>query len=173
MRRAGFMIAMGMILGACAGRHPPLETVDHVDLERFMGDWYVIAHIPTFIDDEAYNQVESYALNDDGTIATSFTFREGGFDGKHKQYEPKGFVQDRESNAVWGMRFVWPIKADYRIIYLDEDYETTVVGRLKRDLVWVMARQPEISDERYAKALKVIEEAGYDLSQLREVPQQW
>ena len=27
-----------------------LNTVDYVDLERFMGDWYVIANIPTFIE---------------------------------------------------------------------------------------------------------------------------
>ena len=27
-----------------------LKTVDFVDLERFMGDWYVIANIPTFIE---------------------------------------------------------------------------------------------------------------------------
>jgi|GEM_PF-4092564 len=34
-------------LAACANQ-PPMETVEHVDLERYMGDWYVIAHIPTF-----------------------------------------------------------------------------------------------------------------------------
>ena len=26
---------------------PPMATVDYVDLERFMGDWFVIANIPT------------------------------------------------------------------------------------------------------------------------------
>lgn len=26
---------------------PPLDTVGRVDLQRFLGDWYVIAHIPT------------------------------------------------------------------------------------------------------------------------------
>lgn len=26
----------------------PMPAVDYVDLERFMGDWYVIANIPTF-----------------------------------------------------------------------------------------------------------------------------
>lgn len=40
----------------------PLDPVDHVDLSRFMGDWYVIAHIPTFLEKEAHNAVESYEL---------------------------------------------------------------------------------------------------------------
>ena len=53
-----------------------METVKYVDLNRFMGDWYVIANIPTFIEKEAVNAIESYKLNDKGQIETTFTFRE-------------------------------------------------------------------------------------------------
>ena len=59
-----------------------------------MGDWYVIANIPTFMERGAHNAVESYALDADGTIATTFTFRDGSFEGKRKQYHPRGFVLD-------------------------------------------------------------------------------
>ena len=111
-----------LLLGGCAAKGPEMKTVDHVDLERFMGPWYVIANIPTFLEKKAYNAVETYRLNDDGTIATTFTFRKGGFDGKEKEYNPKAFVLDEETNALWGMRFVWPVKADYRIVYLDSEY---------------------------------------------------
>ena len=48
-----------------------LKTVDYVDLERFMGDWYVIANIPTFIEKGAVNAVESYELDSKGRINTS------------------------------------------------------------------------------------------------------
>lgn len=150
-----------------------MQTVDHVDLERFMGDWYVIASIPTFIEKEAYNAVETYALNDDGTIATTFTFQKGGFDGKLKEYNPKGFVRDTGSNALWGMRFIWPFKGDYRIVYLDSSYDLTVIGRQKRDFVWIMARTPEISDEAYADVVEFVAGIGYDTSKLRKVPQRW
>jgi apolipoprotein D and lipocalin family protein len=151
----------------------PLEPVESVDLERFMGDWYVIANIPTFLEKSAHNAVESYNLNDDGTIATTFTFRDGGFDGERKEYNPRGFVREGTNNAVWGMRFVWPIKADYRIVYLDEDYSITIIGRNKRDYVWLMAREPEIPAARYQELLDLIGEMGYDLSQVQKVPQQW
>ncbi|MDX1556406.1 MAG: lipocalin family protein [Xanthomonadales bacterium] len=166
-------VSMALFLGGCAGSRQSLATVDYVDLERFMGDWYVIAHIPTFLEDEAYNAVESYALEDDGSIATTFTFREGGFDGEKKRYEPRGFVVEGTGNAIWGMRFVWPIKADYRIIYLDDGYDTTIIGREKRDYVWLMARTPQIDASKYQRAVNRIEAAGYDLSGLRKVPQQW
>jgi apolipoprotein D and lipocalin family protein len=164
---------LAISLSACASNGPDMDTVDYVDLERFMGEWYVIANIPTFIEKEAYNAVETYSLNDDGTIATNFTFRKGGFDGDEKEYNPKGFVKDTESNALWGMQFIWPIKADYRIVYLDEEYSQTVIGRKQRDYVWIMARTPTISDADYEKLIKFSESLGYDASEIRKVPQQW
>lgn len=165
-------LLLSLLLVGCSSVKP-LATVDSVDLERFMGDWYVIAHIPTFIEDEAYNAIERYDLNDDGTVATTFTFNNGGFDGEAKRYEPKGFPDASTNNAVWGMRFVWPIKADFRIAYLDEDYSVTIIGRNKRDYVWLMAREPELSDARYAELVEAIKGMGYDTSALRKVPQQW
>jgi apolipoprotein D and lipocalin family protein len=132
----------------------------------------VIANIPTALEKGAHNAVETYQLNSDGTVATTFTFRDGSFDGKKKAYHPRGFVSE-ESNAVWGMQFVWPIKADYRIVYLDEDYTVTVIGRNKRDYVWIMAREPEISDQAYQDILEQVAEMGYDISEIEKVPQQW
>ncbi len=166
-------IFLSVFLGACAGNQPPLATVDQVDLERFMGDWYVIANIPTFLEKGAHNAVESYELEPDGTIATTFVFRKDGFDGEEKVYRPKGFVTNTETNAVWGMRFVWPIKADYRIVFLREDYSLTVIGRNKRDFVWIMARTPTISDEDYQQMLELVESMGYDMSKVEKVPQKW
>ena len=82
--------------------------------------------------------------DDDKTIATTFTFRKGSFDGERKEYNPTGYVRNELTNAEWGMQFIWPIKADYRIIYLTDDYSQTIIGRNKRDYVWIMARTPEI-----------------------------
>lgn len=166
------LAALGLL--ACrAPRLEPLRTVPQVDLPRFMGDWYVIASIPTFLEQGAHNAVESYRLEADGSIATTFTFRKGAFDGPEKRYNPRGFVQDRASNAVWGMRFLWPIKADYRIVHLADDYSVTVVGREKRDYVWIMARRPSLADNEYQALLRLIERQGYDLRKIEKVPQRW
>ena len=114
-----FALLLG--LTGCAS-YPPMKTVYKVDLKRFMVDWYVVANIPTFIEVDAHNAVESYELNSDGTVATTFTFRDGSYNGDKKTYNPTGYIIDNKSNALWGMQFIWPIKADYRIIYLDKDY---------------------------------------------------
>jgi len=169
------VITMGILtlLGGCKSSHPPISTAPTVELARFMGPWYVIGNIPTSIEREAFNPVESYALDADGSIATTFSFRQGSFDGPLKTYCPRGFVRDTRSNAVWGMRFVWPIKADYRIVYVSENYQHTIVGREKRDYLWIMARTPQIADADYAAMLAIAEREGYDLRKVRRVPQQW
>ena len=167
------MVATMPLLSACASNGPELETVDYVDLERFMGDWYVIANIPTFLEKGAHNAVENYALDDDGTVATTFTYNDESFDGKQKRFTARGFVLDERSNAVWGMRFVWPIKADYRIVWLEPDYSATIIARNKRDYVWIMARTPEIPAEHYDRLLDFVGSIGYDTSEVLKVPQQW
>lgn len=149
----------------------PIKTVSFVDLERFMGDWYVIANIPTFLEKDAYNAIESYRLMDDGTVATTFQFNKGASDGPLKTYHPRGFIKDETSNAVWGMQFLWPFKAEYRIIYLNDDYSVTVIGRSKRDYVWVMSRSPSIDEQEYASILKLLAAQGYDVSKVQRVPQ--
>ena len=135
-----------------------------------MGDWYVVANIPTFIEKEAHNAVESYRRVDERTIATTFTFNKGGFDGPLKTYTPTGFIRDTRSNAVWGMQFIWPFRAEYRIVYLNEEYTLTVIGRTKRDYVWVMSRRPSISEEDYASILRFLEDQGYDTAKVQRVP---
>jgi apolipoprotein D and lipocalin family protein len=179
MKRIGDLLLQGALLGgllSLAGCQasppkPPLRPVASVDLPRFMGDWYVIAHIPTFLEKGAYNAVESYRLNDDGTIATTFTFNRDAPDGPLKIYRPKGFVRDTRSNAEWGMQFVWPIKADYLIVYLDQQYRQTIVARDQRDYVWIMSRTPRISAEEYDALTERVRAMGYDMNLLRRVPQ--
>jgi len=163
---------LALMLAACSTT-PAIPVAERVDLERFMGDWYVIANIPTLTEKGAHNAIESYRMNPDGTIATTFTYRQDGFNGPEKRYEPTGFVQDTNSNAVWGMRFVWPIKADYRIVYLNPDYTQTIIGREARDYVWIMARSPSIPDADYQRLLDLLGRENYDISLIKKVPQQW
>jgi len=159
-----------LLIGTGCQTMEPIHTVDKVDLNRFMGDWYVIASIPTFIEKDAYNAMESYNLDDDGTVATTFRFNKGSLDGPVKEYNPRGFIRDETSNAVWDMQFIWPFKAEYRIIYLSEDYSQTVIGRTKRDYVWIMARKNSIPNIDYEKLLKFLLDQDYNINDIRKVP---
>ena len=69
------------------------------------------------------------------------------------------------------MQFIWPFKAEYRIIYLSDDYQQTIIGRTKRDYVWMMARTPTIPENDYERLVEFIEKQGYAVDKLRRVPQ--
>jgi apolipoprotein D and lipocalin family protein len=167
-------IIFSCLIGGCAGtKMDTIPVVKQVDLPRFMGDWYVIGVIPTPIETKAYNAIEHYALDSDGTIATTFTFYKDAFDGPLKTYKPRGFVVEGTGNALWGMQFIWPIKAEYRIAYLDKDYQYTVIARNARDYVWIMARTPQIPDAKYAELTEFVAKLGYDTAKIRKVPQSW
>jgi apolipoprotein D and lipocalin family protein len=171
---ASLAVTASVFLASCATMaDTPISPVAHVDLPRFMGAWYVIASIPTFLEKDAYNAVESYSLNGDGTIATTFTFHKDAFDGKLKTMRPKGFVVDHASNATWGMQFLWPFKAQYLIAYLDDAYSQTIIARDARDYVWIMARTPTLEPAVYQSLVDRVARLGYDTTKLRRVPQQW
>jgi apolipoprotein D and lipocalin family protein len=165
---------LALFLTACASTSKvSVPSMPTLDLERFMGDWYVIANIPTRIERAAHNAVETYALADDGSIRTTFRFRKGAFDGPEKVLEPKGFVRAGTGNAVWDMQFIWPIKAEYVVSYVDADYQTTIIARSKRDWVWVMARTPQLPEPELKALLDRVAALGYDATQVQRVPQRW
>lgn len=168
-------LAIAGVLAACAdrGNAGPVEPVAHVDLERFMGDWYVIASIPTRFERGAFNAVETYSQGAAGRIDTVFRYRKDSFDGELETMTPTGFVREGTGNAVWGMRFLWPVKAEYIIASLAPDYSDTIVARNKRDYVWIMARTPTLPEARYRQLVAEVEGMGYDISRLRTVPQLW
>jgi apolipoprotein D and lipocalin family protein len=158
--------------GVRPAQREPLRALDRpIDLERFMGDWHVIAHIPTFIEKRAHNAVERYRLADDGTIPTTFVFHQGGPDGPLKTYRPRGFVHNPGINTEWRMRFVWPFKAAYLIVYLDDGYETTIIGVPDRSHAWIMARAKTLPEARYNDLVAFLADTGHDVSKLRRVPQ--
>lgn len=154
-------------------KQDPIPLVPEVDLQRFMGDWYEIGFVPIFLVRNAHNGVESYALNDDGTVATTYRYRNKAFDARLTTQTPKGFVVPDTDNALWDMQLVWPFKGEYRIVHLEPDYSVTIIGRNKRDYVWLMARDPEMNDADYARYRQMIGEMGYDLNDFVRHPQQW
>ena len=178
LKRLAALLCLAIVGGCASPSVPPLEAIDRkVDLERFMGDWYVIGFIPVtipfFSEEGAHNAVESYRLTDEGVIETTYTFRKGAFDGPEKRMTPKGWVHDEETNAEWRMQFLWPFKAAYLIVYLDEDYQRTIIGVPDRKYVWIMSRDPDVSDADYQELLDYVARVGHDTEKVQRVPQHW
>ena len=58
-----FLIFASFLKGA-----DTMKTVESVDLEKFMGKWFVIALVPNMIEKGATNSSDTYVLNKDGTV---------------------------------------------------------------------------------------------------------
>ncbi len=148
--------------------------VEYVDLERFMGDWYVIANIPTPFEKGAVNAIENYKWNTEKEIVeVTFDYRAGSPDGKPKQMTQKGFIYNKETNSEWRVQPLWPFKLGYLIIDLADDYSYTVIGVPSRKYLWIMARESSLSDSVYQAILDKAEKQGYALDKIQKVPQIW
>jgi apolipoprotein D and lipocalin family protein len=174
--RWALMLLVGVLLtGSISGcetteKRAPLKLVDHVDIPRFMGKWFVVANIPTFIEKGAHNATESYELANDGSIDIKFRFNKDSFDGPVKEYHPRGFIYDKKSNAEWRVRFIWPFLADYLVIDLASDYSWTVIGVPSRSYLWIMARSPKIEEKTYSGIIERLSAQGYDTSKIETIP---
>ena len=136
------------------------------NIERFMGDWYVLADIATPFDKDAYAPTEHYVLKSDGMVETTYRYQRGNATGDFKSRTMTA-RPNSELPSIWGMRLIWPFEADYRIAHIHPDYETTIVARNKRDFVWLMARTPTIDQSAFDTLLEKVQSLGYAISDLR------
>lgn len=171
---AGASLVLMTLVNGCASNRAPLPTPDYVDVEQFMGRWYVHGYTPILVDKKAHNAVEHYRLDENEKIQTTYQFRDGSFDGELKTYTPVGWVYDEvSSNAEWRMQFLWPFRADYIVMHVDADYTETIIGHPGRNYAWIMLREPEISAATYKRLMKKLVAAGYDPSVVKKLPQDW
>ncbi len=165
-----WVVMLLLLAGPGSANLPPIRPVQHVDLTRFMGTWYLVASIPTPFERDAWNAVETYALQADGSIRTTLSFNHGGADGPRKRIEAPAYVRPGTGNAVWDVRVFGPIRAQYVVAGLRDDYSLMVVARDARDYAWVFARSPSIAEADLERSRTQLRNWGYDLSTWRQVP---
>lgn len=168
------LIAMlAALLSACglSPKPPPLSTVAQVDLPRFMGDWYVFAHIPYWLEKGKVGTLDRYALRPDGRIENSYLFRRGTLDAPLEEWKGIAWVHDTSTNAEWRVQFLWPFRVPYLVLDLDPHYQWAVIGHPSRKLAWVLTRQTTLPEPVYQSILRRLSHQGYDPAQLVKVPQ--
>src|SRR5690606_36351289 len=147
------------------------ETAEKVDIQKFMGKWYVIAHIPTMFETGAYDAIETYEYDKkEKVINVDFRYHQDAHDGELKIMKQLGWVYDQKTNAHWKIRRFWQLKFTYLVHYVSEDYSATMIGVADHDYLWFMARTSKLAESERANMEEMAEALGYDLSKLREIP---
>ena len=149
----------------------PLQVQAQVDLEKFMGRWYVIANIPYRAEAGKVGSYVEYRPRADGRMDDLYFFRKTNFDSELKQWSGVAWVVDTQSNARWLAQFIWPFKFDYLILATAPDYSWALVGHPSRDLAWVFAREATMDDVMYQQLRGKLSGMGYDVKRVLRVPQ--
>jgi apolipoprotein D and lipocalin family protein len=166
-----------LLLGACSSgssKLPPLVTVPSLDLEAFMGDWWVLGNMPTPTEKNCHNALEQYKLNPDKTVAVTFSCNKKSFEGKRETHHFTGFVQNPGTNTEWKIRmkllgFI-PLKLPFLVIDLGSDGSYTVIGYPSREYVWIMARQKSLPEQTWTEIYERLKTQGYDTSKIERLP---
>jgi apolipoprotein D and lipocalin family protein len=150
---------------------PPLRTVEHVDLQRYLGTWYEIASFPQRFQRGCTGSTANYALRPDGEIDVLNRCRKDALDGEEKSADGRARVVDRTTNAKLEVSFFRPFWGDYWIVDLGRDYEYAVVGHPSRDYLWVLSRTPAMEPAVYDGILARLRAQGYEVERLNRTLQ--
>jgi apolipoprotein D and lipocalin family protein len=143
--------------------HNTLEVVPHVELERYLGKWYEIAHFPARFQEGCADTTATYTLSGDGSISV---LNECIRNGKVKQAKGKAKVVDKNSGAKLKVTFFWPFYGDYWIIDLGKDYDYAVVGTPNRKYLWILSRTPQMDGKLFSQLVESAKSKGFDMNNL-------
>lgn len=142
----------------------PLPEIDHkVDLERYAGTWYQVAALPQpYTLQCAHDTTAEYEVIDEQTISVRNSC--GTLVGPDSVIEGTATVRSDASLRVNfpGVPFQDPNgPANYRVTYLDEDYNLAVVGDPDRLSGFVLSRTPNLTPQQWSQVRQIVESRGW------------
>jgi apolipoprotein D and lipocalin family protein len=161
-----------VLLAACTSYRDaavPISVQEDLDVPRYLGLWYEIARYPVFFQSGCTATTAEYGPIDADTISVLNTCQEGSPDGPVEQIAGQA---DVVAPGRLKVRFdsVPFARGDYWVLWVDDTYETAVVGTPSGNAGWILARTPQISEDRRAAAEAVFRSNGFDPRDLIDVP---
>jgi apolipoprotein D and lipocalin family protein len=145
---------------------PQVQSVSDVDLERYAGLWYEIAHVPNrFQRDCVRDTTARYALRDDGKVdVINQCYRENGERKKAKGLARivKGSSNSQLEVSFFKLLFFRPVWGDYWVLGLDNEYRWVVIGTPDRKYGWILSREPRLEEDDEEQIETILLDQGYD-----------
>ncbi|CAM3455950.1 lipocalin family protein [Arcobacter aquimarinus] len=149
---------------ACSSKNPPLQTVEKVELNKYLGTWYEIARYEHFFERDCKNVTANYSMMNEETIKVINRCTKIQTNDK-KEAIGRAYAID-ESNSKLKVSFFRPFYGDYWVLMLDENYEYAVVGTPSREYLWILARTSKLDEKIKKDILKKLPSLGFDSSKL-------
>jgi apolipoprotein D and lipocalin family protein len=167
------LFILNFIFMSLSTNSQPLQTVERVDLEKYMGRWYDIASYPATFQKGCRCTTADYELAPGKkyirVVNRCIRFKNGR--SKLSMIHGKAFIVEGSNNSRLKVQFFWPFSGDYYIIGLADDYNWAIVGHPKRKYLWILCREAYMPTQTYNDILKIIREKGYDPNRLVKTSQ--
>ena len=161
-----WMLCLMPMLWGCLGMPERVEPVTPFDVNRYLGTWHEIARLDHVFERGLTQITAEYTLREDGGINVI----NRGYDKEEGEWkEAKGkayFVEDKRTGHL-KVSFFGPFYSSYVIFGLDRpNYRYAFVSGYNTDYLWLLAREPEVSDKLKAAFIEAAEKRGFDTSAL-------
>jgi apolipoprotein D and lipocalin family protein len=165
------LVGLGAVTMAYA-QNKPLQVVDKVELDKYLGVWYEVARKPMSFQNKCDSDVTAtYTLNENGNVQVDN--RCVGKGGKTYSSQGEAFVQNAPFNSKLkvsflpeAIRWIPAARGDYWILKIDDNYQTVLVGEPRRNYMWVLSRTPHPDQHVINEYLEYAKSVGYDLKDL-------
>mmetsp|Transcript_227 Transcript_227/g.274 ORF Transcript_227/g.274 Transcript_227/m.274 type:complete len:551 (-) Transcript_227:227-1879(-) len=124
---------------------PLTESSKPVDIQKFMGRWYVQATIPTYFEVGMMNSIEEYSWNETNqSIDVNFRMQSTP-EAEPTQLLQRATITNKETNTRWAISpkigIYLPLGLPYLLLDVNDDYSACLVGVPNRKNLWIMTRE--------------------------------
>jgi len=160
MKKNLFILFIAIFFIGCGAKHPTLETVKSVDIQKYKGTWYEIARFEHFFEKGCKNVTATYELKKDGNIKVINRCTKID-NNQTKEATGVAYAVDTTTSKL-KVSFFRPFYGDYYIIDLADDYSYALVGTPSREYLWILSRTKTIDMQTKEKILQTLPNLGFD-----------
>ena len=165
-KKISIFLLFTAIQGCSAMNYKPSNK--KLDIEKFMGTWYVQMGRVTFLEEGAFNPTEIYEYNEKNKrIDITFNFNKGSLNGPKKTIGQKGFIQNPPLNTYWKVSPIWPLKFGYLVLDFDERYEWCAIGVPSGKYLWIMTRDKNLNESQIKEITNKVGKIPYPVDNLQ------
>ena len=162
MNKSLILFIISLFFLGCTN-HPPLATVEKVDINRYLGTWYEIARFDHSFERGCSHVTATYALKENGDIKVLNRCIDE--TGQEDIAKGSAFSTTPENNKL-KVTFFWPFYGNYWILMLDKKYSYAVVGDPSRNYLWILSRSKSLNKKSLDTIIKKLPSLGFDTSKL-------
>lgn len=153
----------------------PPQAVDQVDIQRYEGKWYEIAHLPMYFQRKCVSNISAqYTVNADQTMGVLNSCRIE--NGEMISSEGVAYPQNQGNSKLKvsflppGLRWIPFTKGHYWVLRVDPEYKVALVGGPSTKYLWILSREPQLDEAIYKSYLETAKYYGYDITKLIKLP---